>query len=261
MTFFYDLNKKLADIDAKQQLNEDTQVNEKYMGFSKLEREIARRGDVRDPGAVAASIGRKKYGKEKFQKAAAAGQKMGEARHPQELDYQQGPEDDEEYRRHHGLDDPDRQHERKLRATDHKTLDRLERQAVNRAKQMDEQDIDEVSRGEYIQQQDTKAERTGKDKFKAFGQTFDTDEVDEGRNDSSPLDDPLTRFRKKKFRSWIPNTVRERKLHMVAARKRTRTTRMAKRKPNPQVKSAAVVVLRAANVPSAPKVLQDAQSC
>lgn len=203
MTFFYDLNKKLADIGAKQQLNEDTQVNEKYMGFSKLEREIARRGDVRDPGAVAASIGRKKYGKEKFQKAAAAGRKLGEQddirspRNPQALDYQQGPEDDEEYRRHHGLDDPDRKRERRLRATDHKTLDRLERQAVNRAKQMDEQDIDEVSRGEYIQQQDTKAERTGKDKFKAFGQTFDTDEVDEGRNDPSPLDDPLTRFRKK----------------------------------------------------------------
>jgi hypothetical protein len=31
---------------------------------------------VRDPGAVAAAIGRKKYGKAKFQKAASQGKKM-----------------------------------------------------------------------------------------------------------------------------------------------------------------------------------------
>jgi len=54
------------------------QLNEKYMGFKKLEKSLADRGDVKDPAAVAASIGRKKYGKEKFQKAAAAGKKMGE---------------------------------------------------------------------------------------------------------------------------------------------------------------------------------------
>jgi len=57
----------------------EQQLNEKYMGFKKLEKSIAARGDVKDPGAVAASIGRKKYGKEKFQKAAAAGKKLGEA--------------------------------------------------------------------------------------------------------------------------------------------------------------------------------------
>lgn len=32
-------------------------------------------GGARDPGAVAAAIGRKKYGKKKFQKMAAAGRK------------------------------------------------------------------------------------------------------------------------------------------------------------------------------------------
>jgi len=53
-------------------------LTEKYMGFKKLEKSIAAKGDVRDPAAVAASIGRKKYGKEKFQKAAAAGKKLGE---------------------------------------------------------------------------------------------------------------------------------------------------------------------------------------
>jgi hypothetical protein len=55
-------------------------VEEKYMGFSKLEKDIAKRGDVKDPAAVAASIGRKKYGKAKFQKAAAAGKKLGEVK-------------------------------------------------------------------------------------------------------------------------------------------------------------------------------------
>jgi hypothetical protein len=39
--------------------------------------------------------------------------------------------------------------------------------------------LGEMSRGDYISQQDAEAERTGKDKFKAFGQTFDTDQVHE----------------------------------------------------------------------------------
>lgn len=34
-------------------------------------------GGARDPGAVAAAIGRKKYGKKRFQKMAAAGRKRG----------------------------------------------------------------------------------------------------------------------------------------------------------------------------------------
>lgn len=47
-----------------------------YIGFNKLKARIAARGDVRDPGAVAASIGRKKYGKRLFQKYAAKGKSM-----------------------------------------------------------------------------------------------------------------------------------------------------------------------------------------
>lgn len=47
-----------------------------YVGFDKLKKKIAARGGVSDPGAVAASIGRKKYGKSRFQKAAAKGKKM-----------------------------------------------------------------------------------------------------------------------------------------------------------------------------------------
>ncbi len=47
-----------------------------YEGFAKLKGELGRNPKVRNPGAVAASIGRKKYGKSKFQHAAASGTKM-----------------------------------------------------------------------------------------------------------------------------------------------------------------------------------------
>lgn len=46
-----------------------------YMGFDKLKGSLAKKG-VRDPGAVAASIGRKKYGAKAFNHAAATGTKM-----------------------------------------------------------------------------------------------------------------------------------------------------------------------------------------
>jgi hypothetical protein len=47
-----------------------------YVGFKKLKTQIAKKGGVRDPGAVAAAIGRKKYGKKRFQAAAAKGKKL-----------------------------------------------------------------------------------------------------------------------------------------------------------------------------------------
>lgn len=47
-----------------------------YVGFKALEGKLSKKG-VRNPGAVAASIGRKKYGASKFNKAAAAGRKLG----------------------------------------------------------------------------------------------------------------------------------------------------------------------------------------
>lgn len=43
--------------------------------FKALKKEIAAKGGARDPGAVAATIGRKKYGKKKMAKMAAAGRK------------------------------------------------------------------------------------------------------------------------------------------------------------------------------------------
>lgn len=44
-----------------------------YLGFKKLENKIASRGNVRNPGAVAAKIGREKYGASKMAHAAATG--------------------------------------------------------------------------------------------------------------------------------------------------------------------------------------------
>lgn len=43
--------------------------------FAALKSKIAKRGGVRDPGAVAAAIGREKYGKARFQKMAAKGRR------------------------------------------------------------------------------------------------------------------------------------------------------------------------------------------
>ena len=51
-------------------------MEKKYEGFKAVEAEAAKSG-ASDPAAVAAAAGRKKYGKEAFQHAAAAGKKMG----------------------------------------------------------------------------------------------------------------------------------------------------------------------------------------
>lgn len=45
----------------------------KYVGFDKLKGELEKRPGVKDPAALAASIGKKKYGKKRFQRHAAAG--------------------------------------------------------------------------------------------------------------------------------------------------------------------------------------------
>lgn len=45
--------------------------------FEALKEKLAKKGDVEDPGAVAAAIGRKKYGKAGFQKLAAHGKHAG----------------------------------------------------------------------------------------------------------------------------------------------------------------------------------------
>lgn len=46
-----------------------------YVGFDKLKGKLKGKG-IKNPGALAASIGRKKYGAKKFNKAAAKGKSM-----------------------------------------------------------------------------------------------------------------------------------------------------------------------------------------
>lgn len=48
-----------------------------YEGFKAVENSVAKDPKVRNPGAVAAAIGRKKYGAKKFNKAAASHKPMG----------------------------------------------------------------------------------------------------------------------------------------------------------------------------------------
>ncbi|MFQ5786450.1 MAG: hypothetical protein ACE5H1_00565 [Thermodesulfobacteriota bacterium] len=43
--------------------------------FSKLKKKLSKQRGVTNPGALAAAIGRKKFGKKKFQKLAASGRK------------------------------------------------------------------------------------------------------------------------------------------------------------------------------------------
>lgn len=65
-----------ADLDLEFTPEELDQIAEAYMGFDKTTKALAAKG-AKNPKALAAWIGRKKYGKEKFQAAAAAGKKLG----------------------------------------------------------------------------------------------------------------------------------------------------------------------------------------
>lgn len=52
-----------------------------YVGFSKLKEKLSHEKGITNPGALAASIGRKKYGKKAFQKHASAGTSMASLNH------------------------------------------------------------------------------------------------------------------------------------------------------------------------------------
>lgn len=47
-----------------------------YEGFQKLKGELAKKPGINNPGAVAASIGRKKYGQKAMSKAASSGHSL-----------------------------------------------------------------------------------------------------------------------------------------------------------------------------------------
>jgi hypothetical protein len=72
------IQKTSKELTGKTHYQEEVELDEKYMGAEKLASSLASKG-AKDPKALAAWIGRKKYGKEAFQKAAAKGEKMSEA--------------------------------------------------------------------------------------------------------------------------------------------------------------------------------------
>jgi hypothetical protein len=53
----------------------ETALGEGYVGFKKLKGQLSRKGGVRNPGARAASIGRKKYGPKGMASRSAAGRR------------------------------------------------------------------------------------------------------------------------------------------------------------------------------------------
>jgi hypothetical protein len=60
---------------------QQTSKKKSYMGFSKLVAKIEAEGKSEESAkAIAASVGRKKYGKKKFQKAAAEGKSLKNAK-------------------------------------------------------------------------------------------------------------------------------------------------------------------------------------
>jgi len=67
-------NRKI--IEPEKDTRERGENNMPYMGFAKLKSKLAKKKGIKTPGALAAWIGRKKYGKKKFQKAAAKHQKL-----------------------------------------------------------------------------------------------------------------------------------------------------------------------------------------
>jgi hypothetical protein len=81
-------NAKDKEPDATQSKDD---MDEDYEGFDKLKGKLAHKKGVTNPGALAASIGRKKYGKDKFQNASKTGHKLGESEWGEPEDEKPGP--------------------------------------------------------------------------------------------------------------------------------------------------------------------------
>ena len=60
---------------ACEDMDETVGIDEKHVGFKKLSHQLAHKKGVKDPKALAAAIGRKKYGDAGMAKKAAAGRK------------------------------------------------------------------------------------------------------------------------------------------------------------------------------------------
>jgi hypothetical protein len=201
MTFFYDLNKRMADLSQKQTLSEGA-VAERATGDYSAKKAAAGK-DIGKPGKnfekIAKSAG-ERYGS-KAAGERVAGAVLNKLRNPKES-MDEGRVDDvsksvksiyypdkarspvQKFDKSTGrfdkymgknspLDDKEYAPDQASRPAG-MNPDPASRYAMGEA------ELDEVSRGEYIKQQDTAAEKSGKQKFNAFGQTFDTDEIDEG---------------------------------------------------------------------------------
>ena len=81
MNPFYDLNKRLADLAAKQDRRlDESKAAVDESAFSKLAKEIGKNPKVKNPAAVAATIGREKYGQKAMTAKSVAGKKAKDGR-------------------------------------------------------------------------------------------------------------------------------------------------------------------------------------
>jgi hypothetical protein len=222
MTFFYDLNKRMADLSQKQTLSEGA-VAERATGDYSAKKAAAGK-DIGKPGKnfekIAKSAGQRYGSKAAGERVAGAVLNKLRGKNESQLDelspdtiasYQKkaypqatttGPKSDQRTagivrslgrptnegdmdesalqgylgKKKYG---PEGMKALQKAGRDHASKDQMNK-IRNQYDKMDEAELDEISRGEYIKQQDTNAEKSGKQKFNAFGQTFDTDEIDEG---------------------------------------------------------------------------------
>ena len=78
-------NKKGNTLSEKKKDDDKEEIDEKHIGFKKLSSELEKKG-VKNPSGLAASIGRKKYGKKAFQASSAKGEKMHEEKKDNDKD-------------------------------------------------------------------------------------------------------------------------------------------------------------------------------
>ena len=178
MSFFHNLNKKLDSIAARP---EPAQLNERDMG---------KHNNATTGFKAVADKAAKEYG------SKAAGERVAEELDPEHAEYLKRQAD---VSRSTGLAVGDRVTLKNKPGFEGKIVhdwgggdftisgsgggmsqSKNHRANARLIQKIDEAELDEVSRGEYIKQQDTNAEKSGKQKFNAFGQTFATDEIDEG---------------------------------------------------------------------------------
>lgn len=203
-TFFYDLNKKLADLAAKPQTQTLTEgreevyreyqgdVQEKWDTETKVSPEEKgkykgkSKAELQKQYNALKARGPHKKGSPDFGKmrelafairAKSGWGKVDEGdidpnRHPQTRDYGTGEP----------LDDEGRRRDRRELATDVDTLDRLERQALKRGAQVDEADFEE---GNEFSGELEKARAAGKKEFEVDGKTYPVREA-AAKKDKAP---------------------------------------------------------------------------